>query len=172
MENSNNQLDSSAHNVHSSRLATHAQGHQNRSKFNFKKLIKPICAAVFLAILIFGGMFLYSSTTSSSIDESKYQAVFLSNGQVYFGKLHIKNGGYMVLSDIFYLQSKTEKTDDIQAASGDKEASVELVKLGSEIHGPADQMIINVEQVLFFENLKTDGKVSQSITQYKNSQNN
>ena len=40
-------------------------------------------------------------------------------------------------------------------------------KLGQEIHGPEDEMIISKDHVLFYENLKSDGKVSQSIEQYK-----
>jgi len=37
------------------------------------------------------------------------------------------------------------------------------VKLGSEIHGPEDLMIINRAQILFVENLKPSGRVSQAI---------
>ena len=48
---------------------------------------------------------------------------------------------------------------------------VQLVKLGSEIHGPDDAMIINKDQLLFFENLKKDGKVTDSINKYKSENN-
>lgn len=44
---------------------------------------------------------------------------------------------------------------------------MQLIKLGDEIHGPEDEMILSKDQVLFYENLKTDGKVAQSIEKYK-----
>lgn len=104
------------------------------------------------------------------IDGNRYQAVFLTNGQVYFGKLKIQNGGYMVLSDIYYLQTKTKADDggDVQAAAGKDDVGLEVVKLGSEIHGPVDEMIINKDQVLFFENLKNDGSLTKTIEAEKN----
>ena len=46
---------------------------------------------------------------------------------------------------------------------------MQLIKLGSEIHGPDDEMIINKDQVLFFENLKTDSTVAKSIASYQKS---
>lgn len=157
---------------HGSKISPINHDRHVRKKISFKKLIKLLALVVLAGLLIFGGFILFKSTTSSSIDSSKYQAVFLSNGQVYFGKLKVQNGGYMVLTDIYYLQSKTDtSSSDIQAAAGDSETSVELVKLGSEIHGPVDLMVINKDQVLFFENLKSDGEVAKSIAKNE-SQNN
>jgi len=106
----------------------------------------------------------------ANIDSNKNQAVFLTNGQVYFGKLHTLNGGYMKLTDIYYLQTTAKDTSssDLQAASGQSSTDVQLIKLGDEIHGPDDEMIISKDQVLFFENLKKDSKVSSSITKYQN----
>ena len=106
----------------------------------------------------------------TGIDGSKYQAVFFTNGQVYFGKLHTFNDEYMKLTDIYYLQTQSATTEDSknpQQTSSDS-GNPTLIKLGSEIHGPEDEMIVSKDQVLFYENLKTDGKVAQSIEKYKN----
>jgi hypothetical protein len=123
------------------------------------------------AILLFAGWFFYRSSTGANIDGNKFQAVFFTNGQVYFGKLQTLNGGYMKLTDVFYLQAKsTTTTDDVknpQATSTQETPDVQLIKLGSEIHGPDDEMIISRDQILFFENLKKDGKVAQSIAGYQ-----
>ena len=58
-------------------------------------------------------------------------------------------------------------SDDV---AKDKENSdnsdVQLIKLGNELHGPEDQMQITKDQVLFWENLKADGKVSKAIDSY------
>jgi hypothetical protein len=36
------------------------------------------------------------------------------------------------------------------------------------VHGPEDSMVMNEDQILFFENLKADGKVTTSIGEYIN----
>ena len=131
-----------------------------------KKVPKwPFIVGLIIAIaLIIGGMF-YFNKNDTMINTDKYQAVFLTNGQVYFGRL-ARHGNYYKLSDVYYLQNKSgEKTesDGQLNSSGD----VELIKLGNEVHGPEDVMIIERSQVLFFENLKNDGNVVKSIQQHQ-----
>lgn len=103
-----------------------------------------------------------------------YQAVFLTNGQVYFGKLDFE-GHWVKLTDIYYLQV----TQNLQAAgSGDQnttatpgtaqnQSNIKLVKLGSELHGPEDAMYIDKDKILFWENMKDDSKVVTAIKQYR-----
>jgi hypothetical protein len=134
----------------------------------FHKVLILVGAVILVALLAFGGFFLYQSRTGSNIDGGKYQAVFLSNGQVYFGKLSPLNSEYMKLNDIFYLQTKADTTSgNPQATSSQTASDVQLIKLGNEIHGPDDQMTISKSQILFFENLKKDSKVSSSIDSYQ-----
>jgi hypothetical protein len=134
-------------------------------------LKKIVIGVVILALLIVAGLFVAKQFTSSApqIDTSKYQAVFLTSGQVYFGKLQNSNGDYLTLTNVFYLQTKTDSTSagNPQKTSTDTANGVELIKLGNEIHGPEDKMVISHAQVLFYENLKSDGRVSQSIANYK-----
>ncbi len=134
-------------------------------KLKFKQLGLILGAIILIGGLVFGGLMYFKSASASIIDTDKYQAVFLSNGQVYFGKLQALNTEYIKLTDIFYLQTKSDtKSGNPQATS--TESDVQLIKLGSEVHGPDDQMVISKDQILFFENLKTDGTVSKSIVKY------
>jgi hypothetical protein len=98
------------------------------------------------------------------VDENKNQAVFLTNGQVYFGKIKEINSQYVNLQEIYYLNSQSNGNSDDENTQA---TSFSLVKLGCELHGPTDQMVINREQVSFWENLKTDGKVAKAIDQWK-----
>jgi hypothetical protein len=134
--------------------------------------IKQLVGAAFLVLLIAAlvvvGLLLYKSQSTPGIDGSKYQAVFMTNGQVYFGKLKALSDQYMQLSDIFYLQTTTKSdSENLQDTADDAETDVQLIKLGNEVHGPEDQMVIAKDQILFFENLKTDGKVAKSIADYQ-----
>jgi hypothetical protein len=134
-----------------------------------KKLLLWIVGGIIALALLVGGTWFYNKTVGSTIDSSRYQAVFLTNGQVYFGKLH-RAGEYYKLSNVFYLQASQSSTDGSnnpqQAATSN--AGVQLIKLGNEVHGPEDSMVIEKNQVLFFENLKNDGKVVDSINKYTN----
>lgn len=140
-------------------------------KKSFKRLIFPIVSGILVILLGTAGWLLWSNSqaTNVAIESNKYQAVFFTNGQVYFGKLQSLNGGYMKLTDIYYLQTQAGEQADAknpQQTSTDQNG-VQLIKLGDEIHGPEDAMIISKDQVLFYENLKSDGKVAQSIDKYK-----
>jgi hypothetical protein len=81
----------------------------------------------------------------------------LTNGQVYFGKLTAPGGDFYDLRKVYYLAAQA-------SPQGGRAAPQRLIKLGNEIHGPEDLMVINRSQILFVENLKPSGKVSQAIS--------
>lgn len=87
------------------------------------------------------------------VETDAHQAVFLESGQVYYGKLDILDDVY-VLRGIYYSRS------DLGNSS--------LVKLGNEIHGPEDQMVIPRQgDMSFWENLRADGQVSVAIHNFE-----
>ncbi len=100
------------------------------------------------------------------VEDDAYQAVFLNGGQVYFGKTTDLNNKFLRLVDIYYLRvnQQVQPTEEGQLPQGD---DISLVKLGCELHGPQDEMLINREQVVFWENLKGDGDVTEAIATYR-----
>lgn len=127
-----------------------------------KKVWIVVIVVAAIAILGAVGMWLYNMFASpDGIKKNQYQAIFLTNGQVYFGKLGAVNDKYVDLTDIYYLQVQQAVQPADKNASADPQVS--LAKLGSELHGPEDQMHISRDQVLFWENLKDDGKVVDAI---------
>lgn len=123
---------------------------------------------IFLLILIIGvGYFgVNMKFFKEPIDPlvSKYYAAFLTNGQVYFGQLKDKNKYEFVLTNVYYLQL----SDSASAQKDLAESKFSLIKLGDELHGPTNEMYINRNNVLFYERLKLDSKVVQSINQEMN----
>lgn len=103
-----------------------------------------------------------------SVSSGAYQAVFLTNNQVYFGTLSDANSQYPVLKEVYYLQI----TQALQPKEQDAPPvnNINLVKLGGEIHGPVDEMVINRDHILFYEDLKDDSQVVTAIKQFKESQ--
>lgn len=139
-----------------------------------KKLLIPVVGVLAAVVIAAAGWFGWSALQGGgpAIDSGKYQAVFFTNGQVYFGKLSSVNSDYLKLTDVFYLQAQAGGDDDSenpQQASSGQGSNATLIKLGDEIHGPEDAMIISKDQVLFYENLKDTGKVSTTIEQYNKS---
>jgi hypothetical protein len=85
-----------------------------------------------------------------------YQAVLLSNGAVYYGKLSGYGGRFPILDDVYYIVTKTDPDT--------KQATNVLVKRGKELHGP-DRMYINPSQIVFVEPVGPESKVAQLINQ-------
>ena len=125
--------------------------------------------AIIVLIIVLG--FLWWRGNAMSGFSSDWQAVFLSNGQVYFGKVAKQNKAEIKLEDIYYLQVTRPLQ---QTAEGQQQANpqgeLSLVKLGNELHGPTDAMYVNRDQVLFIEDLKDDSNVVTAIANYKTGQ--
>lgn len=134
----------------------------------FRRFLAPLG----IGLLVFGvgvaGGWAVSSYVSQNgmpaLDDSRYQAVSLANGQTYFGQLSSNGGGYVVLRDIYYLQEQAS------ANSSDDSATAQLTKRGEAVYGPEDEMIISKDQIFFVENLKQDSAVVQLIEEYQQSE--
>lgn len=140
-----------------------------------KTILWPVTILVsaLLILMVFNGLLSDSGKSfgrlSAWADFSKYQAVFLTNGQVYFGRITDANSQTLILENIYYLRSAgnlqiSEAKDSANVSATD---NFSLIKLGNELHGPEDKMSINLSQVLFTENLKADSKVVEAIRAYE-----
>jgi len=119
---------------------------------------------VLLVVVLLGAGYAWwtgEGPEQAPIGSGEYQAVFLDNGQVYFGQLDRSSDRFYRLSDVFYLQSGT--------ATIEQTSNLALTKLGNEAHGPQDEMQINVDHILFIEDMKSDSKVIEAIYSYKSS---
>ena len=123
-----------------------------------------IIVALVVAAAVFVGLRYAGAIPGSATKTAGYQAVFLTNGQVYFGKIASMTAQEVTIEDIYYLQVEGQIQPEQQ---GTQQPKLSLVKLGNELHGPQDKMIINRDQVLFWENLKDDGKVVTAIKDHK-----
>ncbi|HIA92151.1 TPA: hypothetical protein EYO12_03500 [Candidatus Saccharibacteria bacterium] len=133
-------------------------------------IVLVLVGLVVIAAMFFG---LSRNLSSGNVKSDQYQAVFLTNGQVYFGKMSNINSDYVTLEDIFYLQVTQQTTGDDALQSGDNAAvdpQISLAQLGNELHGPESEMFISREQILFWENLTDEGDVVTAITNFQSGQ--
>lgn len=128
--------------------------------------ILPLIYLVIVLALLCGAakVYIISKQFEQSMADNTYQAVFLTNGQVYFGQLAPLHRGYFELNNVYYLQVNQElQPQDAETETQANQQKFSLVKLGNELHQPQSDMVINKEHILFWENLRTDSQVLKTI---------
>jgi hypothetical protein len=129
-----------------------------------------VAGIVIIVVLLLGVIVAVAKSSSAGtseatlVDSSKLQAVFLNTGQVYFGNVKTLNNKYFVVSNIYYLQTASSGSS---TTTTNANTSVSLVKLGCELHEPYDKMVINRDQVTFWENLQDGGQVAKAVTTFE-----
>ncbi len=127
-------------------------------EYGVKASVVSVVTLLFASIALYGwGVLPFSSVPGLSSD--KWQAVFLSNNQVYFGKLSDENPSYVTLRNVYYLRTASDLQESKEGSN------LNLIKLGGEVHGPEDVMYIPKASVVFWENLKDSSRIVQSIVE-------
>jgi hypothetical protein len=112
--------------------------------------------ASLIAVLLAAVMLDWRSKNSPTIFPTPYQAVLLSNGAVYYGKLQGYGTPHPVLTEVFYIVARTDPKTNA--------SSNILVKRGKELHEP-DRMYLNPNSVVFVETVGRTSKVAQLISE-------
>jgi len=89
---------------------------------------------------------------------TSYQAVLLTNGAVYFGRLQGYGTDRPTLTDVYYVMQQTNPET--------KQTANVLVKRGKELHEP-DRMFLNPRLIVFVEPVGPNSKVAQLISESK-----
>ena len=85
----------------------------------------------------------------------KVSAVFLLDGQAYFGHLDdVPWSDSVTLTDVYYLEDARKTTSDL---------AVGLLKRGGELHQPADGMRIRRDKILGIERVSLDSPLARAI---------
>jgi hypothetical protein len=87
-----------------------------------------------------------------------YQAVLLTNGQVFYGRLDKLGSPFPVLTEVYYVQSQVNQET--------KQVSNTLIRRGKEWHGP-DRMILNGAHIVLVEPVRTDSAVGKLIEELR-----
>lgn len=134
--------------------------------------VKWILVVVLVTALGIAGWLFWPNNqkVAATIDSGKYQAVFLSNGQVYFGRLSIVDSDYMKLTNVFYLErqlsadtSGTDTKTDTETANPTGDNNFQLLKYSDVLYGSEDAMVISRDDIIRYENLRPDGVVAKAI---------
>ena len=89
------------------------------------------------------------------VGSERLSAVFLLDGQAYFGHLEdTPFSGTIVLRDVYYINDASKVTTDLP---------VGLLKRGSELHQPVDTMYIRRDRVLAIERVTSGSPIGLAI---------
>ena len=92
-----------------------------------------------------------------SFGAARYQAIFLSNGQTYFGRYIDRIGPYVKIEKAYYIQTNQAQDESTPPES-------RLIKRGNELHQPLPFVLIPRSAILFVEDLRADSPVGQFMT--------
>lgn len=121
-----------------------------------RNFLVPILTLTFSIGAIVFSLLTFFYNNSENYYDSDFQAVFLSNGQVYFGTIESSTKNYLVLNNAHYIQLDSEQN---QTAS----TEIKLIKVGGEIHSPKSKLFINQANVLLIQELKSPSQMVQKL---------
>lgn len=117
-----------------------------------------------IALLIYNGR---DKSEQRYIDSSKYQAVFLNRGEVYFGKIAEVTPAYLRIVDVYSINQEQTSGNTQQQTNPSSTKNYDLTKIVKGVHCPTDAMVIYKDQVSYWENLQPEGQVVKIIDEFK-----
>jgi|ADurb_Gly_02_Slu_FD_contig_21_700591_length_752_multi_7_in_0_out_0_2 hypothetical protein len=93
---------------------------------------------------------------------TEYQVVILDNGNAYFGKLEFSGKSFVLLKDVFYIQTQINQANNTQTNV--------LIKRGKELHAP-DMMYVNTKHIILIEPVGPESQVAKLIKEAKAQKN-
>ena len=115
-------------------------------------------ARLAISLIVFVAAFAFAKywdfVITPPIGHAKYQAVFLTNGQTYFGRYLDRLGPYTKIEDAFYIQQQPAQQEG-------QTGELKLVRRGTELHQPDAVMLVPKSSILFVEDLRPESQVAQ-----------
>ena len=133
-----------------------------------KKGIIVFLVLIFVLIFIFISISFWQNGTVRNVIQTfkfkdTYQAIFLSNGQVYFGKISEITNKYVILNKPFFIKVE-QKQENLEEISDQPE--LKLISIKDEFHKPKDYMIIEKSSIILIEELDSSSQIVDIIGNY------
>jgi len=118
--------------------------------------MRTVAITIVVAVVLTAAAFLFVRWWDFTMPAfgARYQAVFLANGQTYFGHYLDRLGPYVKVENAFYIQQQPT------AEEGQTPES-RIIRRGSELHQPLPYVLIPKSAILFVEDLRQDSQVAQ-----------
>jgi hypothetical protein len=117
--------------------------------------VQIIWSVAGLVVIVAGLLFIRGTLTSAPVKfTTPYQAVLLTSGSAYFGRLEGYGTSRPVLNEVYYIVTQTNPET--------KQTNNILVKRGKEMHEP-DRMYLNPSQIIAVEPVGPNSQIAQQI---------
>lgn len=129
-----------------------------------KKIVIGVLAVfvVLVAAGVWAGLWLVSlSRPANPAGPSPYTAVYMTTGDVYFGKFSSFPKPRM--TDVWFLQ---------RSAGQDNQPQYGIVPFGNAFWGPVNEVNLNANQILFWASLRNDSQVVKVLQNPSSAQQN
>lgn len=122
---------------------------------------------IFVLVVTFMLISLWQDGTFRNIYQSisfrsSFQAVFLSNGQLYFGKITEITNGYIKMEKPHFLQLAQDQEDLAEGV----QPEMQLISIKDEFHKPKDFVLIEKSSVIFIEELRDASQITDAIQNF------
>lgn len=149
-----------------------------------KKIILYLCVVICLAAAFVGAMSFWGTrnTMAAHFGSSKksWQAVYMTDGKVYYGHVGRLKEDFVELNDVYYIKVRTTYQEQKKNSAPNEEKSKSekdselvptvlrtLAKPSVELPGPEDRMIINRDHIFYWQTLRPDSQIVQTIERFK-----
>lgn len=138
-----------------------------------KGVVRTIVVAVVACLVVLAGVGAYTGALQSMWQirsgaeagppdlTTKYQAVFMDNGQVYFGQISGLGTAYPSLTDVYYVQRQIDPKA--------KTVKNVLVRATDQWNAP-DRMVLNARHIVAVEPVSPTSTVAKLIAELKSKQ--
>lgn len=116
----------------------------------------PAVLAVAAFLIVFGFVQWWDFSLPN-VGGARYQAVFLANGQTYFGRYTDRLGPYVKIDDVHYIQTTPP------APGSDDPPEQRLLRRGGEPHQPLPRVLLPRTAILFIEDLQPSSPIVRFI---------
>ena len=95
---------------------------------------------------------------ASAVRDNRFQAVFMSNDRVYFGRVRAREGSWIELQDAFFARERPAA----EGERGDAAGGQEVVSASVEVGGDGD-LLLNADEVVLVQDLASDSDYAEAI---------
>jgi len=141
---------------------------EKQNKKSYGKTSFVFTILIFVLLITFFGIFSWQNgiirnTVQLLKYKDSYQAVFLTNGQAYFGNITEITNEYIILEEPYSIKLQQKQTDGEGETA---QSEVKLLSIEDEFYKPVGYMLIKKSQINFIEELQDSSQIIEIIENY------
>jgi hypothetical protein len=124
-----------------------------------------VIVGLVIALLVVGGVGPFAKSTPAATISTKWSAVVLSDGEIFFGHIKDLTSDHIELVNVFYVE-KPATSSTTGGSTSTSQAPTKIVGfVANQLQCPEDDITINRSLVLYYENLQASSYVTQQLNQ-------